>query len=167
QFKPFGIMQGIMFDNAAMIAAAVIMIALCVVFYLAGRKKAMRASSGSMRASAAGNAAVHYAYDVLYGTLALLMVLSIALLIAIGETLMFIIPLACASLAMILYHLTDLRVWLPIAIAVMLLHMLSFYYALAMALTIGALGAVLMLALFGIMVIVPLADLYLMPSRKR
>jgi hypothetical protein len=36
-----------------------------------------------------------------------------------------------------------------------------------MALTIGALGAVMMLAFFAIMVIIPLADLYLMPVRKK
>jgi len=80
---------------------------------------------------------------------------------------MFLIPLAFATLAMILYHLTNLRVWLLAAIVLILLHALSFYYALAMALTIGALGAVMMLAFFDVMILIPLADLYLMPSRRK
>ena len=167
QFKPFGIMQGIMFDNAAMIVSVVLMTIVTIAVYWAGRSKVVRASSGSMRASASVNAAKHYAYNVLYGTLALLLVLSIALLLAIGETLMFIVPLCCATLAMVLYHLTNMRLWLPVAIVVILLHAFSFYFALSMALTIGALGAVMMLAFFDIIVLIPLADLYLMPSKKR
>ena len=167
QFKPFGIMQGIMFDNAAMIVSMVVMTLVCVIVYVAGRTKLVRAVSGSMRASAIINAATHNAYNILYGVLVLVFVLSIVLLLSIGETLMFLIPLCCATVAMILYHLTNLRVWLPVAIVLILLHAFSFYYALAMALTIGALGAVMMLAFFDIMVIIPLADLYLMPVRKK
>jgi hypothetical protein len=167
QFKPFGIMQGIMFDNAAMIVSMVIMTLVCIVVYISRRTKIVRAVSGSMRASAIINAATHNAYNVLYGVLSLVFILSVALLLSIGETLMFIIPLCCATVAMVLYHLTNLRLWLPVAIVLILLHAFSFYYALAMALTIGALGAVMMLAFFDIMVIIPLADLYLMPVRKK
>ena len=108
-----------------------------------------------------------YAYNVLYGTLALLFVLSVALLLSIGENLMFVIPLFCATVAMVLYHMTGLRFWMPLAVVIMLLHAFSFYYALSMALTIGALGAVMMLAIFDVVVIVALVDLYLLPSRKK
>ena len=167
QFKPFGIMQGIMFDNAAMIVSMVVMTLICVTVYVARRIKIVHGVSGSMRASAIINAATHNAYNILYGVLALLFILSVALLLSIGETLMFIIPLCCATVAMVMYHLTNLRLWLPISIVVILLHAFSFYYALAMALTIGALGAVMMLAFFSIMVIIPLVDLYLMPVRKK
>ena len=80
---------------------------------------------------------------------------------------MFLIPLACATAGMLLYHLTNLRVWLLAAIVLILLHAFSFYYALAMALTIGALGAVMMLAFIDIMILIPLADIYLMPARKK
>ena len=167
QFKPFGIMQGIMFDNAAMIIAVVLMALVAVLVYMSARARQMRAVSGSMRAGASVAAATHNAYNVLYGTLTLLLVLSVALLLAIGETMMFIIPLCCATAAMVLYHLTNMRLWLPVAIVMILLHAFSFYYALAMALTIGALGAVMMLAFFDLMVIIPLADLYLMPDRRK
>lgn len=165
-FKLFGIVQGIQFDNIAMAASVALMFAVTLLVYLAGRKKAVRASSSSMRASAALNAASQFAYRNLYGTLTLMFVLSLALVLTLGENLMFFIPLCCATVAMILYHLTSLRFWLPVAMAVMLLHAFSFLYALSMALTIGALGAVMMLAFLDFMVLIPLADLYLLPSRK-
>ena len=166
-FKPFGIVQGVQFDNAAMIVATVVMVAVTVLIYLIQRNKAVRQVSGSMRASAAVNAASKYAYNTLYGTLALMFILSVALLLAIGENLMFLIPLVCATVAMVLYHLTSLKVWLVLAIGLVLLHAFSFFHALAMALTIGAFGAVAMLAFIDIMVLIPLADLYLLTSAKK
>ena len=54
-----------------------------------------------------------------------------------------------------------------LAIGIILLHAFSFLYALAMALTIGAYGAVAMLAFFDLMVIIPLADIYLLSSAKK
>lgn len=167
QFKPFGIMQGISFDNIAMIVSMVLMTAVCVLVYLVKRAEAMRSAQGSMRASAAVTAARNHAFNALYGSLALVFLLSVVLLMALGENMMFLIPLAFATLAMILYHLTNLRVWLLASIVLILLHAFSFYYALAMALTIGALGAVMMLSFFDVMIIIPLADLYLMPSRRK
>ncbi len=167
KFKPFGIVQGISFDNIAMIASTVLIAVAAVLVYVAMRKKAVRNVSGSMRASAAVNAASKYAYNVLYGTLALMFVLAAALLAAIGENLMFLIPLAFATFAMMLYHMTSLKVWLVLAAGLILLHAFSFYFALAMALTIGAYGAVAMLAFFDFMVLIPLADLYLLTSSKK
>lgn len=166
-FKLFGTVQGVMFDNVAMIVSAVLMVIATVLVYVVSRKKDIRHhASRSMRDNSL-NAARNHAYNVLYGTLALLLVLSAVLLIALGENMMFLIPLTFVSVAMILYHMTNLRVWLVVAIGLILLHVFSFYYALAMALTIGALGAVLMLSFFALMVIVPLADIYMMPARKK
>ena len=56
-FKPFGIMQGIMFDNVVMAASVAVMFCLCMLAYCLARAKAVRAVSGSMRASAVRNAA--------------------------------------------------------------------------------------------------------------
>ena len=134
--------------------------------YVALRKKAIRQVAGSMRKSAAANAASRNAYDMLYGTLFLMFVLGLVLLFALGENLMFFIPLCFATLAMILYHLTTLKLWLVAAVGLILLHAFSFYYALAMALTIGAFGAVAMLAFIDLMVLIPLADLYMLTYRK-
>ena len=166
-FKPFGVMQGIGFDNIAMEISVVIMTLISVAVYMSARAKAVRATSGSMRASASLNAAKNHAYTALYGSLALVFLLSVVLLIALGENMMFLIPLAFATLAMILFHLTNLRIWIVAAIALILLHVFSFYFALSMALTIGALGAVMMLVFFDIMILIPLADLYMIPNRKK
>ncbi len=166
-FEPFGIIGGIPFDNAAMIVSMAVIAASVVAVYCVGRAKAVRQVAGSMRKNAAANAAAHHAYENLYGTLFLMFVLSLVLVIALGENLMFFIPLFCAVAAMILYHLTSLKFWLVASIVVILLHAFSFLYALAMALTIGAFGAVAMLAFFDIMVLIPLADLYLLNTGKK
>ena len=166
KFKLFGVIYGVTFDNIAMIVSVVLMAAVCVLVYLRGRAAAVRKTSGSMRASAASNAVAKYAANKVYGTLALMLVLSAVLLFTLGENLMFFIPLAFGTAALILYRLTSLKVWLLAAIALILLHALSFLYALAMALTIGAFGAVAMLAFFDIMVLVPMADMYLSADKK-
>lgn len=168
KFKFFGIISGVAFDNAAMIASTAIMAVICVMVYVSGREKAIRQAAGSMRASAVTNAVTRHAESLLYGTLVLMLVFSAALLFTIGENLMFFIPLTFAVAAMILYRLTSLKFWLPVAVALILLHAFSFLYALAMALTLGAFGAVAMLAFLDIMVLVPVADLYLTskPSKK-
>ena len=165
QFKPFGVIMGVGFGNVAMIASIVIMALASVLIYVMFRKKAIRAVSSSMRASASRNAVMHHAYNLLYGALLLMSVLSAVLVFALGENLMFFIPLLLTTVAMILYHLTSLRLWILAAIAVILLHAFSFLWALATALTIGAFGAVAMLAFIDMMVLIPMVDLYLMPSK--
>ena len=74
---------------------------------------------------------------------------------------MFLVPFALAVIAMVLWHLTSLKIWLLAAIAVVILQAVSFLYALYMALTIGALGVVVMLAVLDAMVLITLSDLYL------
>lgn len=167
KFNLFGTVQGVPFDNKAMILFMVLMFAACVLLYMSGRTKAARSVAGSMRASAVTNAVTGNALSVLYGVLALQFVLSAVLLGVIGENMMFFITFAFAVAGIILWRLTSLRVWLLAAIVLILLHALSFLFALAMALTIGALGAVALIALIDMMVIIPLADLYLMPVRKK
>ncbi len=167
KFKLFGVMHGVSFDNAAMIVSVALMFVVCVFAYISGRQKALHKTAGSMRASAGINAIMKHADNVLYGALALMLILSAALLFTIGENLMFFIPLTCATAALILFRLTNLKVWNLLAIVLILLHALSFLYALAMALTIGAFGAVAMLAFLDFMVLIPLADLYLLDTSRR
>ena len=165
-FKPFGIVQGVSYDNLIMIVTMSVIAIMSVLIYLSRRQAAIRQVSGSMRKNAAANAASRHAYDVLYGALTLMAILSLVLVLVLGENLMFFIPLFLATAAMVLYHLTSLKLWLVAAVPLILLHALSFLSALAMALTIGAFGAVAMLMFFDIMVIIPLADLYLSAGRR-
>ena len=143
----------------------VLFAAISTTVYVIYRAKAMRGVT-SMRSSAVDNAKTGYALSTLYGTLALMLVLSAALLFTIGENLMFMIPLFFATAALVLWRMTSLKLWLLLAVIGVLLHSFSFLFALAMALTIGAYGAVAMLAFIDIMVLIPLADLYTMQTRK-
>lgn len=161
KFKPFGIMQGIAFDNEVMIASVAVMTVVAVALYARARQKATQSASSSIRATAVGAAAAKFATNRLYGALTVMFLFSALLLVALGENLMFFIPLFAATAAMILYRTTTLKLWLLLAVAVILLHCLSFLYALTMALTIGAFGAIMMLLLLDLFVILPLADLYL------
>lgn len=166
KFKPFGTVAGVSFDNIAMIVSTVVLALCSVMIYMNIRRKEVRKTAASMRHSAGVTAASKNAFVFLYGTLFLMTVLALVLVFALGENLMFFIPLFCATLAVILWHVTSLKVWLLAAIVFILLHAFSFLFALAMALTIGAYGAVAMLAFFDLMVLIPLADLYLTERRK-
>ena len=165
-FKPFGVIVGVQQDNLIMLLSMIVIAVIAVVFYIFHRNSAVRLTAGSLRKNAAMNAAAHHAYDVLYGAMLPVLALNVALLFALGENMMFFIPLFCATVAMVLYHLTSLKLWLVAAIALVLLHALSFFFALSMALTIGAFGAVAMLAFFDLMILIPLADIYLLSYRK-
>ena len=114
-----------------------------------------------MRRRAASEAESRLSYSVLYGTLLVELALSAVLLVFIGENLMFFIPLALSTLALLLERMTHLRIWFLAAAAVLLLHACSFLFALSMALTIGAFGVVAMIACLDIMVLVPLADRFI------
>lgn len=165
KFKPFGIMAGISFDNIAMIVTTAVIFLLTVWGYAILRKKAVMKTAGSMRASAGVAAASRYACNTLYGALALMFLLSAVLVAVLGENLMFFVPLTFATGGLIFWRLTGWRFWLVASIALILLHAFSFLYALAMALTIGAYGAVAMLAFCDFMVLIPLADLYMMKTQ--
>ena len=165
-FKPFGVIVGVQQDNLIMLLSMIVIAVIAVVFYIFHRNSAVRLTAGSLRKNAAMNAAAHHAYDVLYGAMLPVLALNVALLFALGENMMFFIPLFCATVVMVLYHLTSLKLWLVAAIALVLLHALSFFFALSMALTIGAFGAVAMLAFFDLMILIPLADIYLLSYRK-
>ena len=166
KFKLFGVIHGVQFDNIAMIVFMVLLVFVLAITYIKGRNSAVRASMNSMRSSASKNACAHYANNTLFGTLALMLVLNAALLLSIGENLMFMIPFTFATVAMILYRLTSLKIWLLAAIFATLLHAFSFLFALSMALTIGAFGAVMMIAAIDLMMLIPMADLYMMRDRK-
>ena len=141
RFVMFGVTQGIMFDNAAMIVLSVVLALVTLLVYCKSRRG--------------------HRNEALLGALLLNFVLSAALLAALGENLMFLIPLGCAVAAMLLVRLTGWRLWIPLEVAVILLHAFSFLHALAMALTIGAFGAVAMIAFIDLTVLIPLIDSYL------
>ena len=145
-FSLFGVVQGAFFDNKVMLVSTIVLTALTVLIYCFKRK------SSQTRL---------YAYEWLFGILVLESVLSILLLVTVGENMMFLIPLFFASMALLLCRITSWNVWIPISIAGILLHSCSFLYVLAMALTVGAFGLVAILSLLDLLVIIPLSDIYI------
>lgn len=141
RFKLFGVIAGIKFDNAAMIVLTVLLFALTLLVYL--RREGNRDNT------------------LLFGVLVLDALLSAVLLAALGENLMFFIPLFCCVAALLLWRISGWKFWIPLAEAVILLHAFSFLYALAMALTIGAYGAVAMIAFIDIALLIPMSEIYL------
>ena len=139
RFKPFGIVVGMFFDNGLMLAAAIVLALAILVFFLRTRRP----------------------LESLIGVVLLLTLLSIVSLAAVGENMLFLVPLAAAVLGILLRELCGLRIFLLAGIVLAVLHGVSFLYALSMALTVGALGAVLLLATFDLAVVAGLVRLYL------
>lgn len=132
RFKLFGTVQGIPFDNAVILLSVLILVMGMVRFV-----------------------------QNLYASLFTLMLLSFIALIIAGENMMFFIPLCIGTLSGMLWQATSSRIFPLLGVCLILLHAFSFVYIIAMALTIGALGLVLLVAFCHLIVVIPLAKLYL------
>ena len=132
RFKLFGTVQGIPFDNAIILFSVLILVMGMVRFV-----------------------------QNLYASLFTLMLLSFIALIIAGENMMFFIPLCIGTLSVMLWQATSSRIFPLLGVCLILLHAFSFVYIIAMALTIGALGLVLLVAFCHLIVVIPLAKLYL------
>lgn len=132
RFKLFGTVQGIPFDNAVILLSVLILVVGMVRFV-----------------------------QNLYASLFTLMMLSFIALIIAEENMMFFIPLCIGTLSVMLWQATSSRIFPLLGVCLILLHAFSFVYIIAMALTIGALGLVLLVAFCHLIVVIPLAKLYL------
>ena len=132
RFKLFGTVQGIPFDNAVILLSVLILVVGMVRFV-----------------------------QNLYASLFTLMLLSFIALIIAGENMMFFIPLCIGTLSVMLWQATSSRIFPLLGVCLILLHAFSFVYIIAMALTIGALGLVLLVAFCHLIVVIPLAKIYL------
>lgn len=103
--------------------------------------------------------------ETLLGCSLVLLVLSVVLFFAIGENFFFAVPLMLASLALIFNIFVFLNILsLPLLLLIALLGC-SFLYALSVALTIGALGVIMFIAFFYLILVVGLFGCYM--SQKR
>jgi hypothetical protein len=161
KFSFMGVVRGVQFDEWVMIGTAVVTALIVTTCFLFGRKKsADRISATAIRKSAAASGATKYSYNLLYGTMLLLLLLSAILLFAIGENFFFVLPLALAAASVFLWRITTWRGWLLAAIVVTLLHAFSFLYIVIIALTMGALGVLPLFMVIYLALLLPLADLY-------
>lgn len=139
KFRPFGIITGIPFDNIAMICATVV-VALCLIFvFFKSRDK----------------------QSWLFGTMLVQLVLSLVMLFTIKENMLFMLPFSLATIFMLLFSVTKCRFMVLLGVFAILLHALSFLYVLALALTIGAIGVVLLIATFDMMLVISMSKTYL------
>lgn len=141
-FKPFGVITGMMFDNALMIICAIILTALLAWYHCRHQDK-----------------------EVLYGAYIAVAVISLGLLLAIGETMLLMVVFAFSVLSVFLWKLTDWKIFLLAGVGLSCLHAFSFLYSLAMALTVGASGAVFFIMTFDLMMILPMCVAYLNNQR--
>lgn len=160
-FKLFGIVMGVTGDNAIMISSISVMAIIAVLSYCLKRRKIANRTSNSIRMTASSAAVGKNATESLFGASLLLFILSIVCLVAVGENLMFFVPLFAATVSMTLYRIKDFKLFILLAIVLICLHAFSFLYVLSMALTIGAFGLVMMLAFIDMMILIPMFDLYL------
>ena len=140
RFKWFGTIQGIPFDNAVMILS-VFVLAIGLIRYYRHRVNIL---------------------PKLYASMITLIIGSILFyLIAHRENMMFFIPLCIGTITLFLWKNTSSRIFPLLGMAILLIHAFSFVYIVAMALSIGALGLILLLAFYNLMMVILLAHAYL------
>lgn len=142
KFALLGTVSGMQFDNALMLGLAVALALVIANMYRRGKVQ-----------------------EKLKGCLILLAVLDIILLAVLGENLFVLIPLAVSSLVILLWKISGWKLFLPVGMALILLHACSFLYDLSMALTVGAVGAVLLIATFEFAAAIGLAALFCSEER--
>lgn len=138
-FQLFGSISGIPFDNEVILIS---IIAIVIGMILYERKHSDTIQN-------------------LYNSLILLMTIGLIFQTTIGENMMFFIPACIGTITLFLWKTTSSRIFPLIGTAIILLHAFSFIYVIAMGLTIGALGLVLLIAFYNLIVIIPLANSYL------
>lgn len=106
-----------------------------------------------------------YKFEVLFGTILLMVILSAVLLFVIGENFFLLVPLGVALVAMILHTMVYLNNLSIFAVAVIELLGISFLYNLLTALTIGSLGVIMFLAYFYLVLMVALFECYMIQKR--
>lgn len=103
--------------------------------------------------------------ETILAAMFVLLILSIVLYFTVGENFFFAVPVLLASLALIFNVFIFLNILsLPILLLIVLLGC-SFLYALSVALTVGALGVIMFIAFFYIILVVGLFGCYM--SQKR
>ena len=144
-FKWFGIVQGIPFDNAVMIIS-VLALVIGLIRYFRNRTNIRQNLYASMILLIAGSILFYF--------------------IAYHENMMFFLSLCIGTITLFLWDNTSARVFPLLGTAILLIHAFSFVYIVAMALSIGALGLVLLVAFYNLIVIIPLAHGYLVDTNS-
>ena len=144
-FKFMGVVLGVYNDNTIMLVSVIVMILITVLIYAIIEYYNFK----------------NYSKLLLYSSLTILSVLNLIMAIFLGESFFFLLPVICALLAIVVWQISKSKFMMPIAVAFIVMSSLSFYYLLAMALTIGALGAVMFLFFLTVPTLIALSEIYL------
>ena len=144
-FKFMGVVQGVYNDNAIMLISVIAMVCITSLIYILIERYNFK----------------NYSKLLLYSSLTILTVLNLIMALVFTESFMFLIPLSCSLIAVLIWQATKLKFMIPIAVALIVMQSVSFYYLLAMALTIGALGAVMLLLFFSVPTLIALTEIYI------
>lgn len=144
-FKFMGVVQGVHNDNAIMFISVIAIVCITSLIYILIEIYNFK----------------NYSKLLLYSSLTVLSVLNLIMALVFTESFMFLIPLSCSLIAILIWQATKLKFMIPIAIALIILQSVSFYYLLAMALTIGALGAVMLLLFISVPTLIALTEIYI------
>lgn len=139
RFQLFGSISGIPFDNAV-ILISIIALMIGMIFYYRKHTDTMQN---------------------LHNSLILLMIIGLGFQSIVGENMMFFIPGCIGIITLMLWKATSSKFFPLVGMTLILLHSFSFVYVIAMGLSIGALGLVLLVAFYNLIVIIPLANGYL------
>ncbi len=148
-----------------MLICSVVLALLVLSGYLLFRARIVRHSLSSMRSSASFTAAGKYALTVGYGAMLLQFIVAAVLLGLTGDNQLFLVPLACGTLAMALWRATSLKLFMPLAIFVIVIHSVAVMTAIATEMTIGLYAVLVANGILVFLLVLALADLYSL-SRK-
>ncbi len=144
-FKFMGVVQGVYGDNKIMLISVIAMVCITSLIYILIERYNFK----------------NYSKLLLYSSLTILTLLNLIMALVFTESFMFLIPLSCSLIAILIWQATKLKFMIPFAVALIVMQSVSFYYLLAMALTIGALGAVMLLLFFSVPTLIALTEIYI------
>lgn len=143
------------------IGAPVIVAGLFIWLYFRFRRIAGdKAAANSVRKSAAGSGEIKFDFRVLYASMALLLVISIIALIVGQPSAYMMLPLAFASLSILLWRLFKWRGFNLIGVITIVLYVVKYCIPAYISFTSDRFWPSLVLTLLYLGLVVPLSDLY-------
>lgn len=143
------------------IGAPVIVIAVSLWLYFHFRKRAGdKVSSNSVRRSATGSGEIKFDFKVLYSSLALLLCIGVIALLCDEPTHYLLLPMAFATLAIVLWKVFRWRGWMLVGILAVVLYVLKYCIPEYISFATDKFWPSMALTLLYLGITVPLADLY-------
>lgn len=143
------------------IGAPVIVVGVSMWLYFRFRKRAGdKVSSNAVRKSATGSGEIKFDFKVLYSSLALLLVIGFIALLCGAPTHYLLVPMAFATLGIVLWRICRWRGWMLIGAVAVVLYVAKYCIPEYISFATDKFWPSMALTLLYLGVVVPLADLY-------